>query len=48
LPDEVALPQPFDLEAQRDPILARAAQELGVMLSPEAAGKLSPCEWPEN
>ena len=38
-PDEVAFPQPLDLASGRDPVLARAAQELGVTLSPETAGK---------
>jgi C-terminal processing protease CtpA/Prc len=47
-PDEVALPQPFDLESGHDPVLARAAQELGVTISPEAAGKLFPYEWQKD
>jgi C-terminal processing protease CtpA/Prc len=47
-PDEVALPQPDDLGAGRDPVLALAAKELGVVISPENAGKLFPYEWPKD
>lgn len=48
MPDEIVLPQPSDLETGRDPVLAQAAQELGVTISPENAGKLFPYEWPED
>lgn len=48
VPDETRLPTQEAIELGTDPILARAAHELGVELSPEEAGKLFPYEWPAN
>jgi C-terminal processing protease CtpA/Prc len=44
-PDVRMLPTAADMAAERDPVLARAAELCGVKLSPEAAGKLFPVRW---
>jgi carboxyl-terminal processing protease len=44
-PDDVTLPTAADMAAGRDPVLAKAAQRLGLKLDPVAAGKLFPYEW---
>ncbi|HKQ50863.1 MAG TPA: S41 family peptidase [Pyrinomonadaceae bacterium] len=44
-PDELLVPTGADLAAQRDPVLARAAELLGFELNAEKAGALFPIEW---
>jgi len=45
-PDEVVLPTVQDIANGADPVLAHAAQLLGVKISAEDAGKAFPYEWP--
>jgi len=45
IPNELLSPTPEDMAANRDPVLARAAELLGVNLDPEKAGKLFPIQW---
>ena len=44
-PDELLLPTPEDMAANRDPVLAHAASLVGLRMDPEKAGKLFPIEW---
>lgn len=45
IPDELILPRASDLASQSDPVLARAAQLVGLNISPEKAGAMFPVEW---
>ena len=45
IPDEVILPAGADFASKRDPALARAAQLVGLQLTPEKAATLFPIEW---
>jgi C-terminal processing protease CtpA/Prc len=44
-PDELLLPMATDLAARRDPVLARAAELVGLRLDAEKAGTMFPVEW---
>ena len=44
-PDEHLLPTAADIAARRDPVLARAAEFVGVKLDAQKAGALFPIEW---
>lgn len=44
-PDELILPTGEDLLNQRDPVLARALELVGIQISPEKAGAIFPRKW---
>ncbi|MBZ5507570.1 MAG: PDZ domain-containing protein [Acidobacteriia bacterium] len=46
IPDELLLPKPAELSRGEDPVLAHAAELLGVKIAPAEAAKLFPYEWP--
>jgi C-terminal processing protease CtpA/Prc len=43
--DEIILPTAADLAAKRDPVIARAAELLGVKVDAQKAGSFFPIEW---
>ncbi len=47
-PDDIVLPSAQDLAAGRDPVLAHAADLMGVTVTAEQAGKAFPYEWPQE
>jgi carboxyl-terminal processing protease len=48
IPDETILVTGADLANERDPVLARAFEMLGVEMSPEQAGKFFPIFWADG
>jgi C-terminal processing protease CtpA/Prc len=44
-PDELIIPSPSDLQAGRDPVLARAAELIGLKVDATKAGMIFPVEW---
>jgi len=44
-PDELIIPSPSDLQAGRDPVLARAAELVGMKMDAAKAGMIFPIEW---
>jgi C-terminal processing protease CtpA/Prc len=47
-PDELLKPSAEDMAANRDPVLARAFDVLGVKVEPARAGAMFPVEWEKN
>jgi carboxyl-terminal processing protease len=47
-PDELLIPTPEDMAADRDPVLARAFDVLGVKVESARAGAMFPVEWEKN
>lgn len=48
IPDRTILPTAADIAGNRDPVLAAAAQALGVQMDAEQAGALFPFHWPKD
>jgi len=47
-PDDVVLPTAADLASGRDPVLAHAAESVGIHISPQQAGAMFPYEWAKD
>lgn len=47
-PDEILLPKRADLAGKRDPVLARAAELVGIQLDAEKAAKIFPAQWEDE
>jgi C-terminal processing protease CtpA/Prc len=47
-PEERILPTPADVAEGRDPVLARAAELVGLKMTAEEAAKIFPFEWPKE
>lgn len=45
MPDELLIPTPAEMATMRDPVMAHAAELLGVKIDPERAGTFFPIEW---
>jgi C-terminal processing protease CtpA/Prc len=44
-PDHIVIPTPADIAANRDPVLAKAAELVGASLTPEQAGSIFKLKW---